>query len=317
MSSGIQKHLFRLLLIVSLISICLLPMHAKGQQIKTDHKLEKRIQSLVNGFHGTIGVYVYHLKTGKEVAINADSIFPTASIVKVPILVGLFDKLEKGELNYHQKLLYNDSMKYGGSGLMQYYKDSSETELSVLAALMISFSDNTTSLWSQALAGGGTAINAVLAANGFEHTRVNSRTAGREKIREIYGWGQTTPREMAQLLVKIRSGNIVSKAAAEKIYRLMSHIYYDDYALSQVPPYVQTASKQGMVDASRSELVMVNAPHGDYVFYIATKNNTDTSWKNTNEAWTLTRKISAMLWQYFEPGFGWQPPVGIKKFEEE
>lgn len=286
-------------------------------QAQVDKKLEKKLRELIKDFKGDIGIYVYQASKNKEVAINADTLFPTASIVKVPILVGLFDKIDKGVLTYHQSLLYNDSLQYGGSGLMQYFKDSAETDISVLASLMISYSDNTTSLWSQSLAGGGQSINEVLAKYGFKNTRVNSRTPGREKDRELYGWGQTTPREMAQLLLLIRRQQILTPAACDKMYRLMTHIYYDDYALSQVPPYVQTASKQGMVDASRSELVMVNAPHGDYVFYVGTKNNTDTSWKKTNEAWMLTRRISALLWQYFEPGYRWQPAADAGKFMED
>lgn len=54
--------------------------------------------------------------------------------------------------------------------------------------------------------------------------------------------------------------------ASDEMYRMMTNSFYTNYALSQIPPYVQTAAKQGMVDKSRSELVMVNAPHGDYVF---------------------------------------------------
>ncbi|MFT4022885.1 MAG: serine hydrolase [Flavihumibacter sp.] len=303
-------------LLLTVITAVLAFTNANAQP-KTDKKLEEKLRGLISDFKGDIGVYVYHAGKNKEAAINADTLFPTASIVKVPILVGLFDKISKGALTYHQPLVYNDSLQYGGSGLMQYFKDSTETDLSVLASLMISYSDNTTSLWSQALAGGGQQINEVLARYGFEKTRVNSRTPGRESNREAYGWGQTTPREMARLLLLIRKQQIVTPAACDKMYRLMTHIYYDDYALSQVPPYVQTASKQGMVDASRSELVMVNAPHGDYVFYIGTKNNADTTWKMNNEAWALTRRISALLWQYFEPHSPWQPPADAARFMED
>lgn len=76
--------------------LLLLPCLAFAQKSKTDHKLEKSLTALIGGFKGMVGIYVMNLKTGKEAAINPDSIFPTASIVKVPILVGLFDKIEKG-----------------------------------------------------------------------------------------------------------------------------------------------------------------------------------------------------------------------------
>lgn len=273
---------------------------------KYDKKLQKAIEGLTKDFNGNLGLYVYHLKKNSFAEINTDTLFPTASVVKVPILVGLFNEIEAEKLSFHQELIYRDSIKYGGSGLMQFFEDSTKTELSILASLMIAYSDNTTSLWCQSLAGGGEKINEVLANYGFEKTRVNSRTRGREKDREIFGWGQTTPREMAQLLIKIRRGEIINEAASNSMYRLLTNVYYNEYALSQLPPYVQAASKQGMVNDSRSELVMVNAPKGDYVFYIATKNNKDQRWTQDNEAWQLTRKIAALLWNYYEPKSKWK-----------
>lgn len=286
--------MYRLLLLFILIPTLAFSQH--------DRKLQKGLDNLVKGFNGDVGVYVRNLNTGRYAAINADTLFPTASIVKIPILVGVFDKIERGELTYHQPLIYRDSIKYGGSGLMQFFKDSTETELSVLLALMMSYSDNTTSLWNQALAGGGQRINELMEQYGFSSTRVNSRTPGRAGMREIYGWGMTTPREMAELVVKIRQGEIISKAASERMYRLMTHGYYDETGLSQIPPYVQVAHKTGSVDASRSEIILVNAPHGDYVFYVGTKNNKDQRWTDENEAEQLIRKISKYLWEYFEPG---------------
>lgn len=283
-------------------------------QHRTDARLTLKLQKLVDSFHGTAGIYTLNLKTDRMAAVNADTIFPTASIIKVPILIGIFDKIRKGELNYHQPLLYRDSLAHGGSGLMQYFKDSTKTNLSVAVTLMISHSDNTAAHWCQTLAGGGATVNAWLEAHGFRDTRVNSQTPGREADYDRYGWGQTTPREMASLLVMIREGKAVSRAASERMYRDMTHIFWDDFALSQIPPYVQAASKQGMVNASRSELVMVNAPHGDYVFYVATKNNKDQRWVPDNEAWVFARKVSALLWHYYEPKSRWKPAKGSEKY---
>lgn len=294
-------------------SVIILLPYSAFSQYKFDKKLTRKLQKLVDSFHGTAGIYVLNLETGQEAAVNADTIFPTASIVKVPILVGIFKKIQDGELSYHQPLLYRDSMAHGGSGLMQYFKDSTKTNLSVAVTLMISHSDNTAARWCQSLAGGGSTVNLWLKAHGFKYTRVNSHTPGRDDDYDQYGWGQTTPREMATLLVMIRENKILTPAACERMYRDMTHIFWDDYALSQIPPYIQTASKQGMVSASRSELVMVNAPHGDYVFYIGTKNNEDKRWTPDNEAWQLARKVSAMLWHYFEPRSDWRPAKGSKK----
>lgn len=304
MKNGLQ--LLVLFLMMTLISSTL------TAQYKIDKKLERQLKPLIDSFHGTAGVYVRNLKTGKEVAINADTIFPTASIIKVPILIGIFNKIEQGFLNYREPLLYRDSMSREGSGLMQYFKDSTKIELNVAISLMISYSDNAAAVWCENMAGGGVEINSWLAKNGFQFTRLNSRTPGREKEKEEFGWGQTTPREMAQLMVMIRNRKAVSPSASDRMYRDLTHVFWDEYALSQIPPEIQVASKQGMVNASRSEAVLVNAPHGDYVFYIATKNNNDTRWEADNEAWELARKVSALLWNYFEPNYKWNASQNMK-----
>jgi len=55
--------------------------------------------------------------------------------------------------------------------------------------------------------------------------------------------------------------------------------------------------------------LLVNAPHNPYIFCIFTKNNKDTQWTHENEAWTMARKISLILWRYFEPKDKWEPPA--------
>jgi beta-lactamase class A len=134
---------------------------------------------------------------------------------------------------------------------------------------------------------------------GLPNTRVNSRTPGRTEQRNKWGWGQTTPREMGHLLEKIINHEVISYTASEKMLRLMSRNYWDEEAISRIPADVFIASKSGAVDASRSELLFVNGKKCSYVFSIFTKNNQDRSWEPNNEAWELTRKISELLWKYF------------------
>jgi beta-lactamase class A len=275
--------------------------HSAARSQRPDKKLEALLRPLVDTFHGVAGIYVQNLHSGREVAINADTLFPTASIIKIPILVGIFDKITQGAYTYEQPLVYRDSMARKGSGLMQFFKDSSATDLRTAISLMITNSDNTTAVWCERLAGGGLTINSWLEAHGFRDTRLNNRTPGRDANRLLYGWGQTTPREMARLVTMIRRGEVINPDVSQNMYRIMTHVFYDDYALSAIPPYVQAAAKQGMVDDSRSEVVLVNAPHGDYVFYVATKNDKDQRWEKDNEAWRLARKVSALLWAYYEP----------------
>lgn len=280
---------------------------------QTDRKLTQKLNDEVKGFHGQVGIYVQNLKTGKTAAINADTLFPTASMIKVSIQCGLMDKIEKGELQYNQKLVYRDSLLYKGEDILGSFKDKDTIQLSKVALLMITMSDNTASTWLQKLVG-GEYINNWLQQNGFKVMRVNSRVPGREAIRSIYGWGVSTPFEMCRLFTMIRQGKAVSAAASERMSRNMARIYWDEKALSQIPPYVQTISKQGAVDAAKSETVLVSAPHGDYVFSIMTNHNTDQRWVPDNEASVLIKKVSALLWHYFEPGSDWKPAEGIDKY---
>ena len=266
---------------------------------KADTKLTKQIYALLSGFKGEVGVYVHDLNNDKTVSINADSAFPTASMVKIPILIGIMDKLAKGQLSYHQPLIYKDSLLYAGSDILGSFKNNETIELSKVLLLMLSTSDNTASLWLQSLAGGGVRINQLMDSLGMATTRVNSRTPGREANRSAYGWGQTSPKEMAGLMEKIVSHQIISDSASEKMLRLLGRNYWDEQAVSQIPSDVFVASKNGVVDASRGEVIFVNGKHAKYIFCICTNNNTDISWNDTNEAWVLTRKLSALLWQKY------------------
>jgi beta-lactamase class A len=231
-------------------------------------------------------------------------------MIKIPITIGMFNKIESGEIDYHTELIYKDSLLYEGVDILGSFKTNEKIELGKVLMLMITTSDNTASLWCQSLAGTGTAINGWLEKNGFVATRVNSRTPGREANRTKYGWGQTSPREMAELVVRIREGKVISERASERIYRNLTRIYFDSHALSQLPPYIQAASKQGAVDQSKSEVVLVNAPHGDYVFCVITKNQKDERWVMDNEGYVLIRKVSEVLWNYFEKDSKWEPAEG-------
>jgi beta-lactamase class A len=281
---------------------------------RRDPRLEAELAALTRDFEGVAGIYVRHLRTGRAAALRADESFPTASLVKVPILVGLFDAFARGRLRFQQPLTYRDSLAYPGEDLVARLKDGAVVPLSEVAMLMETVSDNTGSLWLQGLVGGA-AVNDWLAAHGFDSTRVNSRVPGREAARARFGWGQTTPREMAELLVAIREGRAVSRAASEEMYRHLTRSYWTGEALSQLPPWVQAASKQGAVDRSRSEVVLVNAPSGDYVFSVITREQRDTTYAPTNAGYALLRRVSAHLWRAFEPGRPWAPDRGAAAYK--
>ncbi len=298
--------------------VCLLqvafPLLLLAQPLQgTDKKLLKSLQSLVTGFQGKgqLGIYIENLQTGKTVIYQADTIFPTASMIKVPILLTLMDKIGKGELLYHEKREYRDSLLYEGEDILGSFKQGEKIELSKLIMLMCTMSDNTASLWLQSLAGGGIRINQLLDSLGYRSTRMNSRTPGREPNRREYGWGQSSPREMADLFKRIYRRQFLNDTLCDRMQRSLSRNYWDEEALSQVPPTVQVFSKNGAVDESRSETFLVMAPHGAYVCSVMTKNLSDTTWQSHNAAWVLARTLSHLLWERYEPAYGWKPVMAL------
>lgn len=299
-----MKHVFILLTFALLTGI----VQQTAAQ-KKDERLLRKIQEAVQGFNGDVGVYVKNLRTGRVTQINADTVFPTASIVKVPILLGVMDKIQKGELHYDSAQVYRDSLLYEGEDILGSFKDSESILLKKIIMLMLTTSDNTASLWLQKLAGTGTRINEILDSAGLRQTRVNSRTPGRESNRAVYGWGQTTPAEIARLFELIYTNKLYTPAICDRMMRCLGRNYWDQAeAISQIPPTIEVFSKNGCVNAARSEVLLVNAPHNPYIFCIFTKNNKDISWQRSNEAWTLARKLSALVYQHYEPRNKWHAP---------
>ena len=263
----------------------------------------KKIEILLNNFNGEAGFYFLHLDKGIDFGINENKIFPSASLIKIPIMVQIFNRVENDNLNLDSLLFYDSSLinyKYKGDDSIARFKENETISINKLLTHMITFSDNHASLWLQIIAGGGTKINEILDKYNFTKTKVNSRTLNREDQYLQYGWGQTTPKEMSKLMIEIKNGNIVSKKSSDEMYRHLTRIYWDDEALSQIPNHIQVASKQGAVNKSRSEVVLVNSPSGDYVFCIITNNQSDESWSFENEGFVLIRKISRLLWNYYQ-----------------
>ena len=283
-------------LFLFLLAAC--SLHSIAQ--REDKQLKIGLQQIVANFHGSAGVYVKNLRTGKVVMINADTVFPTASIVKIPIFTGILTKMQTGELNYDSEFVYKDSLYYSGSDILGSFKANEKIPLKKLIMLMLTTSDNTASLWLQGLAGGGARINEILDSMGLKDTRVNSRTPGREGNRSMYGWGQTTPREMGTILEKMYRNEIFTPELCERMMRCLGRNYWDENeAISQIPPTIEVFSKNGCVNASRSEVMLVNVPRNPYIFCIFTKNNEDQRWVHENEAWAVARLMSAYLIKNF------------------
>jgi beta-lactamase class A len=279
--------------------------------------LKTEIETAIKGFEGDVGVFVQRLDNSLEVAVRADETFPTASLIKVPILLKLLHRLdEEGKKDKKDRTLTLDSQEtasqgrfYLGEDILARFGEGQKISVRELVFLMESMSDNTASLWCQELAGGGQAINDWLQTKGYAKTRVNSRTPGREKDREAFGWGQTTPREIADMLVRIRQQRAISKGADAFADRVLGRTYWVDESCSSIPPDVHVISKQGAVNQSRSEVLLVSAPSGPFVLSVITKNQKDMTWTPKNAGFRLLRIVTAIVWRHLEPRHPYRPAL--------
>jgi beta-lactamase class A len=56
------------------------------------------IRAIAERFAGELGVFAKHLGSGQTIAWNPDVRFPTASVIKVAIMVEAFDQIARGAL---------------------------------------------------------------------------------------------------------------------------------------------------------------------------------------------------------------------------
>jgi hypothetical protein len=120
--------------------------------LSIDSTLLAKLVPLVDSFRGHVGVYVHPLSSNRTVQINADEIFSTASMIKVPILIGAFAAMERGDLEFEEELVYTDSLLYPGEDILGSYAEGAKIPLAQVPTLMITTSDNTAALWPQHLA---------------------------------------------------------------------------------------------------------------------------------------------------------------------
>jgi len=106
-------------------------------------KLNRTLDSLSRAHRGVIGYSVRNVDTGERLERRGDEPFPTASLIKVPVLVTLFGLVEKGDISLDDRITVLKIDKVPGSGMLQYLHDALEITIRDAAWLMSTISDNT------------------------------------------------------------------------------------------------------------------------------------------------------------------------------
>ena len=259
--------------------------------------LHRTLDSLADAHRGVVGYTVHNLDTGERLERRGDEPFPTASLIKVPILVALYDRVQKGELALADPIRVSKVDKVPGSGQLQHFHDNHEITVGDAARLMITISDNTATnllldkvpmrkVWEK------------MEALGLPRTRVHSKTFQRFTSVAMdssakYGLGVTTPNEMARLFALLADGRAVSPAADSAMVAILAD-NEDDELLQRQVEGVRAAHKTGATDQVRTECSLWYL-QTRVVACVLTRENADTRWVLDSEPQVTMARMGAAI----------------------
>ena len=217
-------------------------------------------------------VYVWEYSSANEVAINADEVFPAASIIKLPILFELFRKIDRSEQDgsnstiLSKKLLYNSRNKTSGSGELQYSPLNRYYSVDYLAKIMITHSDNSATNMLIEEAGGKGAINSSLRSLGMDKIRLENR------LPDLEGTNKISARQVATLLYNIDNPNFLSDKSKITIKEYMANVENRRLLQAGLPPEAILIHKTGDIGTMLGDAGVVYAQNGrKYIVVILVK----------------------------------------------
>jgi beta-lactamase class A len=232
-------------------------------------QLSAVIERIAAEAEGRVDVALRHLPSGRELRREAEAVFPSASVIKVPILVTAFAEVEAGRRRWDERFTVAAVACVEGSGVLRELHPGVEVTLQDLARLMIVVSDNTASnLLIDAV--GLDRVNEELAAHGCHRTRLGrkfydfaARDAGRENT--------CAAGELADLLARLEQGEIVSPAASAEMLAIMRRQAFTHKIPALLPPETPVAHKTGEITGVSHDVGIIYGLSGPLVLAVLTQ----------------------------------------------
>lgn len=247
--------------------------------------LRKKLDSIADAHHGIVGYSVIDLESGARITRRGDETFPTASLIKVAILVTLYDLVAKGQMSLDDPLTVLKIDQVPGSGVIQFLHNGTVLTVHDAAWLMSTISDNTATnlLLDRIII---RRVWAKMDSLGLSHTRVHSKSFLRISSVAMdssakYGLGVTTPNEMAHLFELMARGKAVNPQADSAMLDILEHNTMD-LMLQRFAGGARAAHKDGETDQVRAECTLWYL-RNRVVACVLTKENQDQRWIVDNE----------------------------------
>ena len=278
--------------------------------------LQARIAPIVRSFAGVLGIAAKNLGTGETVALNGELRFPTASLIKVAVMVEAYHQIADGKLRADRLVTLHDAEKAGDEQVvLNQLHDGLPLTVSDLLSLMIAFSDNTATNLLVGLVGTAN-VDARMEGYGLKSTKL-FRPTFRDghadvfpELEKEFGLGMTTPHEMARIFELLAEGKVVSRAASGEMLAILER-QFDRQMIPRSLPFererITVANKTGwdeekLTDAGgvhgeiRTDAAYVKGPKARFVIAICTRRGKDKNPGADNAALVTGARLSRMIY---------------------
>ena len=277
------------------------------------------IKRLEAKFGGHLGVMAKNLRTGDVIEYNARERFPTASVIKLPILVAFFDQVDSGKIDPSLRVVLSDDDKKPGSGILQYMTSGNTMTILDAARLMIILSDNTaTNLVLDRLASTHDArleaVNSTMLKYDLKDTRLLNRlfswetkkTTG-ESVR--YGIGVSTPADMVKLLDLLHAKKLGAETSNAAMLEILRQQFYGDMIPRFLPSweckYLSVAHKTGFINETKVDVGMILSDKADIALSIFVDKHPDHEETIENSAALLGAYVARAIWNHWTGSIGY------------
>ncbi len=276
--------------------------------------LADAVKAIIDRHHGVSAVAIKNLQTGESFTYNGDKPMPTASLIKLPVMIATYQAVQDGKVSLDDMIELKAEDQVAGSGLLStHFSPGLKLSLRDAIRLMISMSDNTaTNLVIDKI--GLPTTNQCMATLGCKETQLNSKVFRRDtsispERSQLYGLGSTTANEMLGLVERLYKHELVSKAACDQ---MIEHLYAceDKIKVPRLLPLgTRVAHKTGSVSQSRTDAGFIDSPAGPIAFCILTNENQDQRWTDDNEGDAFCAEVGATAYEYFNAKNGVRAPA--------
>ncbi len=267
----------------------------EDERERVDEGLEEarqEIEDYADDHEGTAGVYVQDVNGNFGYGVNPDETFFGASVMKIPLMVAVFRKIDEGEISLEDSVETEPGDWAGGAGWLQWEEPGTSHLVQDYLWMMMTQSDNVATNAMLRLVGGPEYVNEVAEDLGASDTFLYQKvTSERAAVLELDN--TTTPRDMATILGKIASGNAASRESCQEMIEIMSQNELQSSIKDGLPEDVEAAKKGGWLYKVYDEAGIVWHEDHPYVIAIFSKHGSE----DVEEGKALLRGISEAVYK--------------------